>query len=270
MAFPYKKVLLVGATSGIGRALAGSLVEHGCFVIAVGRRQELLDSFVQEYGADKAASFSLDISKLDAILDFVKRYVILSASPVLDNDIDMVDRWFEQRDFIPSRFRLRLCQLGDPTAVNYLSYVALAKGFLPFLMAKSDTPTSLIFTSSNLALVPILRCSNYCASKAALHHWILCLREQLKNTNIKVIEIFPPIVQTELHDPKHQPDMAATVQGKPFGIPVKEFTKETMEKLLAGDDQIPVGLSNIAFNSWEQQRQQAFRGVVEMMRKGGF
>ena len=50
-------------------------------------------------------------------------------------------------------------------------------------------------TSSNLALVPILRCSNYCASKAALHHWILCLREQLKETNIRVIEVFPPIVE---------------------------------------------------------------------------
>jgi hypothetical protein len=83
--------------------------------------------------------------------------------------------------------------------------------------------------------------------------------------------------------------MAETVRGKPFGIPVEEFTKEvcllrthvtsrahlttlvqTMAKLLAGEDQIAVGLSNIAFNSWEQQRQQAFRGVVEMMRKGGF
>ncbi|GIK07645.1 hypothetical protein Aspvir_003311 [Aspergillus viridinutans] len=250
MALPYKKVLLVGATSGIGRALAGSLVEHGCFVIAVGRRQELLDLFLQEYGADKAASFSLDISKLDAIPDFVKS--VTSSHP----DLDCV--------FVNSGIQRR------SVFINYVSYVALAKEFLPFLIATRDTPTSLIFTSSNLALVPILRCSNYCASKAALHHWILCLREQLKNTNIKVIEIFPPIVQTELHDPKHQHDMAETVHGKPFGIPVKEFTEETMEKLLAGDDQIPVGLSNIAFNSWEQQRQQAFRGVVEMVRKGGF
>ncbi|KAF7161342.1 hypothetical protein CNMCM5623_006956 [Aspergillus felis] len=266
MAFPYKKVLLVGATSGIGRALAGSLVEHGCFVIAVGRRQELLDSFVQEYGADKAASFSLDISKLDAILDFVKS--VTSSHP--DLDCVFVNSGIQRRSVFSEPESIDMNHIQDEMTVNYLSYVALAKGFLPFLMAKSDTPTSLIFTSSNLALVPILRCSNYCASKAALHHWILCLREQLKNTNIKVIEIFPPMVQTELHDPKHQPDMAATVQGKPFGIPVKEFTKETMEKLLAGDDQIPVGLSNIAFNSWEQQRQQAFRGVVEMMRKGGF
>ncbi|GFF41185.1 uncharacterized oxidoreductase DltE [Aspergillus udagawae] len=266
MAFPYKKVLLVGATSGIGRALAGSLVEHGCFVIAVGRRQELLDSFVEEYGADRAASFSLDISKLDAIPDFVKS--VASSHP--DLDCVFVNSGIQRRSVFSEPESIDMNQIQDEMTVNYVSYVALAKEFLPFFIAKRDTPTSFIFTSSNLALVPILRCSNYCASKAALHHWILCLREQLKDTNIKVIEIFPPIVQTELHDPKHQPDMAETVHGKPFGIPVKEFTKETMEKLLAGDDQIPVGLSNIAFNSWEQQRQQAFRGVVEMMRKGGF
>jgi short-subunit dehydrogenase involved in D-alanine esterification of teichoic acids len=266
MAFPYKKVLLVGATSGIGRALAASLVEHGCFVIAVGRRQDLLDSFVQEHGADKAASFNLDISKLDTIPDFVKS--VTSSHP--DLDCVFVNSGIQRRSVFSEPESIDINQIQDEMTVNYVSYVALAKEFLPFLMAKGDTPTSLIFTSSNLALVPILRCSNYCASKAALHHWILCLREQLKTTNVKVIEVFPPIVQTELHDPKHQPDMAETVRGKPFGIPVEEFTKETMAKLLAGEDQIAVGLSNIAFNSWEQQRQQAFRGVVEMMRKGGF
>ncbi|GAB1190848.1 hypothetical protein APSETT444_000013 [Aspergillus pseudonomiae] len=58
--------------------------------------------------------------------------------------------------------------------------------------------------------------------------------------------------------------------GKNFGIPVEEFTEETMEKLLAGDDQIPIGLSKIAFESWEQQRQGAFLHVVELMKDSGF
>ncbi|KAF7122779.1 hypothetical protein CNMCM5793_000889 [Aspergillus hiratsukae] len=266
MAFPYKKVLLIGATSGIGRALAGSLVEHGCFVIAVGRRQERLDLFVQEYGADKAASFNFDISKLDTIPSFVNS--VTSSHP--DLDCVFVNSGIQRRSVFSEPESIDMNRIQHEMTVNYISYVALAKEFLPFLMAKGDTPTSLIFTSSNLALVPILRCSNYCASKAALHHWILCLREQLKDTNVKVVEVFPPIVQTELHDRKHQPDMAEAVHGKPFGIPVEQFTREVMDKLLAGDDQIPIGLSNIAFNSWEQQRQQAFRGVVEMMRKGGF
>lgn len=66
---------MVGATSGIGRALADRFIEEGSFVIGVGRRKENLDEFVQKHGKDKAASVEFDISKLDQIPDFVKRYV---------------------------------------------------------------------------------------------------------------------------------------------------------------------------------------------------
>lgn len=52
--------------------------------------------------------------------------------------------------------------------------------------------------SSGLGLVPLVRCANYCASKAALHHFVLVLREQLKESKIKIIEIFPPAVQSML------------------------------------------------------------------------
>jgi NADP-dependent 3-hydroxy acid dehydrogenase YdfG len=60
--------------TGIGRSLAGSLVGHGCFVIAVGRRQEHLDSLVETYGKDKVAILQFDISQLDKIPSFVKRF----------------------------------------------------------------------------------------------------------------------------------------------------------------------------------------------------
>lgn len=63
---------------GIGRALAGCLVESGRFVIAVGRRQENLDFFVRQYGEDKAAAFQLDISRLDDIPSFAQRSVVHS------------------------------------------------------------------------------------------------------------------------------------------------------------------------------------------------
>ena len=55
----------------------------------------------------------------------------------------------------------------------------------------------LVSTTSGLALVPMLRCPNYCASKAAMHHFILCLREQLKETKVKVVELYPPAVQSK-------------------------------------------------------------------------
>ena len=53
MSFPYKYILLIGATSGIGQDMAERFVETSVKVTAVGRRQERLDEFVKKYGADK-------------------------------------------------------------------------------------------------------------------------------------------------------------------------------------------------------------------------
>ena len=75
MSFPYKHVLLVGATAGIGRALADRFVETGIKVTAVGRRQERLDEFVSKHGEDKANSAVFDIGDIAKIPEFAKRYV---------------------------------------------------------------------------------------------------------------------------------------------------------------------------------------------------
>lgn len=72
MAFPYKHVLLVGATSGIGRALADRLVLGGAKVTAVGRRQDKLDEFVTRHGESKVAAVSFDVSNIEKIPQFVK------------------------------------------------------------------------------------------------------------------------------------------------------------------------------------------------------
>ena len=65
MAFPYKHVLLVGATAGIGKGLADRFIKEGVKVTAVGRRQDRLDEFVKAHGESKADSVAFDISKLD-------------------------------------------------------------------------------------------------------------------------------------------------------------------------------------------------------------
>lgn len=76
MSFPYKHVLLIGATAGIGRAMANRFAETDVKVTAVGRRQERLDEFVRKHGSDKASSVAFDISKIDEIPAFVERYVL--------------------------------------------------------------------------------------------------------------------------------------------------------------------------------------------------
>ena len=88
-----------------------------------------------------------------------------------------------------------------------------------------------------------------------MHSWILCLRRQLADSRIKVIEIFPPAVQTELHDEKHQPDIK---DGRHMGMPLAEFTDEAYKGLAEGLEQIPVGTSKMAFEGFEKKRQEIF------------
>lgn len=73
MALPYKHYLAIGATSGIGLAMATQLVQIGAKVTVVGRRQERLDEFVQTHGPEKTDGVAFDISRLDDIPEFAKR-----------------------------------------------------------------------------------------------------------------------------------------------------------------------------------------------------
>jgi len=255
MSYAYNKTLVVGATSGIGWALAEKIVQDGKQVVIVGRRKEKLDEFEQKYGSDKVHSIVFDISKLDEIPKFVQDAT--SKHPDLDSVFlnAGIQRGFDFSK--PETVDLSLLELEFRT--NYFSYLHLTTAFTPFLQ-KQDKETSLIYTTSGLALTPLMRCPNYSASKAALHHMILVLREQLRAGpgNIKVIEIYPPAVQTELHDERHQPDIK---DGRSIGISLEEFTDSAWAGLTRGKEQIPVGFVEKAFVAFENKRQEAFRGL---------
>ncbi|KAF2243960.1 short-chain dehydrogenase/ reductase-like protein [Trematosphaeria pertusa] len=263
MSLKYNKVLVIGATSGIGLAYAEKVVGDGKKAIVVGRRKENLDEFVTKHGKDKAEAVVFDITKLSEIPKFAVD--ITSRHPDLDCVIinSGIQRGFNFAQ--PDTVDLSALELEFNT--NYISYIHLTKAFIPHLQ-KQDNETALIYTSSGLALIPLLMRLNYSASKAALHHFLLCLREQLKDGpgNIKVIEIFPPAVQTELHDEKHQPDIK---NGRSMGMPLDQFTEESWAKLVRGDEQIPVGFVENAFEKFEKTRQEMFQGMVQMSKQRG-
>lgn len=64
---------MIGATSGIGAAMADRLVQEGSKVIAVGRRQDRLDDFVRRHGKDKAGAVIFDINDRHNMDQFVTR-----------------------------------------------------------------------------------------------------------------------------------------------------------------------------------------------------
>ena len=107
----------------------------------------------------------------------------------------------------------------------------------------------------------------YNASKAALHSFIMAVRQQLKEANqagsgggngVRIVEVFPPAVQTELHDTKHQPDL---VDGGEIGMPLDLYTEKMYEGLVRGDEQFAVGPGEALLREggWEDQRQKLFQ-----------
>ncbi|KAL5336022.1 hypothetical protein BJX70DRAFT_401082 [Aspergillus crustosus] len=217
MAFEYKKVLILGATSGIGKSLATRFVKEN-----------------SKNGRDKVDTIVFDITKLDQISSFLSD--IFTKHP--DNDCVFVNPGIQRPFDFSNPGTVDLPTFDEELLVNYTSAVHFSKALLPYLQ-KQQNQTTIAFTSQ-MALVPMMRCPGYGASKAALHHFILALRTQLNNGpgDIRVIEIYPPAVQTELHDTKHQPDLK---DGHLIGMPVEEFVESVWQQLVEGEDQIAVG-----------------------------
>lgn len=252
----YTKALVLGATSGIGEAFAAKLISTGSKVIVVGRRQERLDAFVEKHGAGNASAVKFDVTDLAGIKDFAQK--IIKDHPDLDSVIlsSGVQRAF---DFTKPE-TLDLSVLAEEVTTNYTSAAYITAAFLPHLKTKSQG--HFVYVSATLGLIPFMvRTPNYNASKSALHSFIMAVRQQLHDagqTNVRLVEVFPPAVQTELHDERHQPDL---VNGGEIGMPLGPYTEKMFEGLVKGEDQSAIGPGEdlLKEGGWEAERGNLFQ-----------
>ena len=115
---------------------------------------------------------------------------------------------------------------------NLLGLMRLCATFLPHLRTKEAA--TLINISSGLAFVPLARVPVYCATKAAVHSFCLSLRRQLTDSAVKVIELIPPYVDTEL-------DRGRRREHAPKPMPLDQFISETMTALAGDEEEIAIG-----------------------------
>ncbi len=123
----------------------------------------------------------------------------------------------------------------DEIAINFAAPVCLSTLFIPWL--KNQKEAAIVNVSSGLGFVPMALMPIYCATKAALHSFTMSLRRQLRDTSIKVFELIPPMVDTELdrgaRDIRGQVDKGI----KPIIVAeemLKAFETDTFECAVAG------------------------------------
>jgi uncharacterized oxidoreductase len=221
-------VVITGATSGIGLAFANQFYKRQNKVIICGRREERLKEISGEYPG--MITRACDVSHADERTDFFNW--IASAHPdanILINNagVQYAFDFTHQPD---------MKKISEEIETNLAAPIHLCALFAEHLAAKERA--AIINISSGLAFVPIAFMPVYCATKAAIHSFTLSLRYQLRNTTVKVFEIAPPPVDTELgHDRRE--DKSQTHGG----ISVEEFITPAMEGLENDAAETAVGMA---------------------------
>ena len=213
-------ILITGGGSGIGRALAEAFHQLGNQVIIAGRRSAVLD----EVTAANPGMKSL-------VLNIEDPASITAAAQKLTADFPALNAVLNNAGIMRPE-DVQKASTADAEAIvatNLLGPIRLTAALVPhFLKQPSAT---VINVSSGLAFVPLAMTPTYCATKAAIHSYTESLRYQLKDTEIKVLEIVPPWVATEL---------MGEVPTDPRAMPLDKFIAETMQILATDAEEICV------------------------------
>jgi short-subunit dehydrogenase involved in D-alanine esterification of teichoic acids len=181
------KIIITGATSGIGEALLHKFIELDNQVIAVGRNEEKLALLAQK--DKRIIPFHCDVSKavdLDNLIVFIEQNH-RDTNILINNAGIQYNYHFEEEEQV-------LWKIEHEIHVNFIAPLKLISLLLPIL--KENDNSAIVNVSSGLGLVPKKQAPVYCGTKAGIHIFTKALRYQLKQT--KVFEIIPPLVDTQM------------------------------------------------------------------------
>jgi uncharacterized oxidoreductase len=210
-----RTIFITGGTSGIGRGIAEALHRLGNQVIIGGRRQTLLDEITKANPGMRSVA-----------VDVTDAASIEAAAKTLIRDFPRLDVLFNNAGIMP--FDDVSKPVDDAVAqsiitTNLLGPIRMTSALIEHL--KRQPSAVILHNTSVLAFVPLAVAGVYSATKAALHSLTLSQRFMLRDTSVRVQEIAPPWVSTDLIG---QTD-------DPRAMRLEAFIEQTV-KALAGDE----------------------------------
>jgi uncharacterized oxidoreductase len=182
-------ILITGGAGGIGYEMAKEFIKNRNTVIITGRNEQKLKKVKNELNG--VITIKSDVSNPDdvkALYEHVsKDYPSLNI--LINNAGVMIEINLQKH-------KLSATDLTKEIDINLKGTIWMNDAFIPLL--KKNKNAAIVTVSSMVAFVPLAIAPVYCATKAALHSYTISLREQLRNTDVKVFELAPPATETEL------------------------------------------------------------------------
>ena len=182
-------ILITGGATGIGLALAEAFLKEGNQVIICGRREKKLQEAQFKFP-------SLHVTVCDVSKHSARENLFKWVTKAFPNLNILINNGGIQKEVDLRKGAVDLSRDEDEIDINLKAPIHLSALFIPHLIKQNKS--AIVNITSGLAFTPLAIVPIYCATKAGLHSFSQSLRHQLRDTSIKVFEVAPPIVNTEL------------------------------------------------------------------------
>jgi len=193
MNFHNLHVIVVGGSSGIGRAMSRLLTGRGAHVSIIARRQELLDETLaeleerRENGTQRLQAFSADVTDWEQAQEAVVALTAGGYPP----DILINAAGFSHPGYFEE---LPLEIMRETMEVDYFGTLHTIKAVLPMMMARRSG--QIVNFASVAGFVGVFGYTAYGAAKFAVRGFSDALRQELRPHGIHVAVVFPPNTET--------------------------------------------------------------------------